>query len=98
MSSDRQRLNRRKRITPAQILALALAWSQVSHAVHQFEHSIDEVGESCTVCLQFERSEDALAATASPAPLPCVSTTTAPQDVVAARVETVSPYQSRASP
>ena len=98
MLSDRRRLYRHKSITPAQILALALAWSQVSHAVHQFEHSIDEVGESCTVCLQFERSEDALVATASPAPLPCVSTTAAPQDALAARAETVSPYQSRASP
>ena len=98
MSSDRQRLNRRKRITPAQILVLALAWSQVSLAVHQFEHSIDEIGESCSVCLQFERSDDALAATGSPVPSPWVSTAAAGQDAVAARVETLSPYQSRASP
>ena len=59
---------------------------------------MDEIGESCSVCLQFERSGDALAATGSLAPSPCVSMAAAGPDAVAARVETVFPYQSRASP
>ena len=37
---------------------LAFVWSQVAFAAHQFEHTIDEAHETCTVCLQFDRDDD----------------------------------------
>ncbi len=40
------------------LLLVLLAWSHVSLAAHQFEHSLEDSGESCSVCLLLERHDD----------------------------------------
>ena len=83
---------------PLRFLVLLLACSQVSLAAHQFEHSIDEVAESCNVCLQFERYDDAVTAAECQASAPAASHVLEVQGLTGFRASAFTPYLSRASP
>ena len=48
------------RPTAVRLLVLLVLWSHVSHAAHQFEHDLDDFGEHCSMCAQFERCGDAI--------------------------------------
>ena len=79
-------------------LLAMLAWSQLSFAAHQFDHSMVDTGETCTICLQLERDDDALLDVVDaglPLAVPESIDGTAP---VAIRTERFSPFASRASP
>ena len=77
---------------------LLLAWSQVSFATHQFDHSVADLHAPCTVCLQFERDDDVaidtqICGVSAPAPKP------RPLAVpFLLPAEHFGHYQSRASP
>ena len=80
------------------LLLALLAWSQLALAAHQFDHSMADAGDTCAVCLQFERNDDApvdtLEVSLSPPP-----TTPVPEHLQAAfRTYAFSHYASRASP
>ena len=77
---------------------LLLAWSQVSFATHQFDHSVWDLHAPCAVCLQFERDDDVVidqpvCIKSSPGqkPRPAASPFLLP-------AEHFGHYQSRASP
>ena len=80
------------------LLLVLLAWSQLSMAAHQFEHSLDEAAESCSVCLLFERQDDVIPAAdrkpTAPAHSPVVSVPVQADCPIGA----FKPYLSRASP
>ena len=80
------------------LLVLLLAWSQASFAFHQFEHSIDELGETCAVCLQFDRDDDVTVGAGAATALPIAPAAVAVEAVVAFRAGGFSHYRSRASP
>ena len=82
----------------ARLLVLLILWAQTSSAAHQFEHVIDDVGETCAVCLQFERDDDALpeAVANTPTAAPAAVLYASALPVFYARP--VAPYLSRASP
>ena len=42
----------------ALLALLAIAWMQLSVAVHQFDHSTHAGTEACTVCIQLDRLDD----------------------------------------
>lgn len=77
---------------------MLLAWSQASFAFHQFDHSITELGETCAVCLQFDRDDDVIVDAGGATALPAVSFAVAIEAVVAIRADVFSHYRSRASP
>ena len=53
--------NSRLMTSPAKWAVVAvLAWAQAASAAHQFEHSLDEPGEVCEVCLYLGSSDDSL--------------------------------------
>ena len=39
---------------------LSLAWMQLAMAGHQFEHDVSGSLETCEICIQFDRADDAL--------------------------------------
>ena len=80
------------------LLLLLFLWSQASFAVHQHEHDVEDVGESCAVCLQFERSDDVVpdAHVSSPAASSATLEYIGASAVCLARP--AAPYLSRASP
>ncbi len=80
------------------LFLVLLAWAQVSHAAHQFEHSLDEAGETCSVCLLFERYDDAIAAAEREDPAPGTSPLVAVRPQTDFRSRAFTPYLSRASP
>ena len=41
------------------LILLVFAWSQLAFAVHRFDHQAADPGETCSVCLQFERDDEA---------------------------------------
>ena len=79
-------------------LLFVLAGAQLAYAAHQFEHSTHETGETCAVCLQFDRNDD----------VPVDATDVSAQSVGANFIAAESPapiraqrfthYASRASP
>ena len=57
---DRDNLFARRRAQAAGWLALlSLALVQLSLASHQFDHPAGDIAESCHICVQLERFEDA---------------------------------------
>ena len=44
---------------------LSVAWLQLSSAAHAQDHVVEQVGDSCQVCLQLDRADDAAADHAS---------------------------------
>lgn len=102
LATDRMTQQHRKLMQPSATLKwmalLAFAWSQFSFAAHQFEHSADELHETCAVCLQFDRDDDV----AIDADVACASQNgvfgveTGPAKALQAR--RFSHYLSRASP
>ena len=51
---------------------LSVAWLQLTIAVHQFEHVAGYVDESCHVCVQLDRVDDAVSGDTAPAPAPAM--------------------------
>lgn len=94
-SRHRQQL---KNAAPLRLLVLLLACSQVSLAAHQFEHSIDDVAESCNVCLQFERYDDAVTIAECQLSAPAASHAVAAHAPATFHASAFTPYLSRASP
>ena len=86
------------RTAPLRLLVLLLAWSQVSLAAHQFEHSIDDVAESCNVCLQFERYDDVVTIAECQVSVPAASHALAAHALTAFHASAFTAYLSRASP
>ena len=43
----------------ALLVLVAIAWTQLSVAAHQFDHDAHAGAEACTVCIQLERLDDA---------------------------------------
>ena len=80
------------------LLLVLLVWSQASLAAHQFDHSIDEIDETCAVCLKFERDDDVIADAGGAPELPAASFAVAVEAVAAVHAEGFSHYRSRASP
>jgi len=79
-------------------LLVLLLVSQVSFAAHQFEHSADELHETCTYCLHFAR-DDELPVSAEATPLPSMQfTAVAVETPVAFGAQVFCHYRSRASP
>ena len=79
------------------LLALLLA-SQASAAAHQFEHAADELHETCSVCLLFERNDELLAA-AEAKPLSAAKPAAlAVESPAASGAQVFCHYRSRASP
>ena len=80
------------------LVSVALAWSQLASATHQLDHQASDLGETCAICLKFDRDDDALIdAGEEPAlsTIPFVEPLGA-QSVV--RVRVCSHYCARASP
>ena len=44
---------------------LSVAWLQLAVAIHQFDHVAEYVDDSCQVCIQLDRADDAVANHAS---------------------------------
>lgn len=42
------------------LVLVALAWSQSASASHQLDHHATDLGETCVVCLKFDRDDNAL--------------------------------------
>lgn len=80
------------------VLLMLLVWSQASFALHQFDHSIGELGETCAVCLKSDREDDVVVDAGSAPVLPAASFAIAVEDIAAVRAGRFSHYQSRASP
>ena len=80
------------------LLLVLLAWSQASFALHQLDHSITELGETCAVCLNFERDDDVIVDSGGALLLQAASSVVVAEAVVAVRAEGFSHYRSRASP
>lgn len=95
---DLRQLQQPTRTAMLRSLVVLLAWSQVSYAAHQFEHSLDEPAESCAVCLQLERHDDALPDTDCDSPAPPVSLSAPLRAQTDCRSSAAAPYLSRASP
>ena len=77
---------------------LLVAGAQLAYATHLIEHSLIEVGETCEVCLQLERTDDALSdvqsgGSAFDKQSPIVAWEFTPQPVFDA-----PPYQPRSPP
>ena len=83
---------------PVRLSLFLVLWAQASFAAHHFEHDIDDIGETCTICLQFERSDDVIPETHGYSPIvaPAASEYIGTSAVCYARPTT--PYLSRASP
>ena len=78
---------------------LSVAWLQLSVAVHQFDHVADYVEETCKVCTQFDRIDDAVVDDAASTAI------TLFEDILAARAPTdfagrtfIRGFDSRAPP
>jgi len=80
------------------LILVALAWSQLAFAAHQFDHQLGDIGDTCAVCLNFNRDDEGLVDTAHCGSMP-PSGTVAP--VSAARIVPAAGYtlyRARASP
>ena len=78
---------------------LALAWLQVSLAVHQFEHSNEYVEDSCHVCSQIDRIDDGLVDhPTSTEALPLLDALDAQASVLTIARTSVRGFDSRAPP
>lgn len=44
----------------ALLALLAVLWTQFALAAHQSEHALTDLGDACEVCLQLDRSDDAV--------------------------------------
>ena len=95
---DSRKYNRSFQPAILWVVLVLLVSAQVSFAFHHHDHSMSETGETCEVCLQFERDDDAVShATLVLTPsVPSAGTTEIP--VVFNRPETFASYRSRASP
>ena len=86
------------KIILARMMVLLLVWSQFALAAHQIDHSVTTLDESCAVCLQFERNDDALPSIDTPRVSPETSHAAVAEEPAASRSHTFTSYQSRASP
>ena len=75
-----------------------LFWAQLSFAHHQFEHAVFEADESCVVCLQLERNDDAIVDSDDAAQLPVIGLVTPRESRATVNATGFSHYAARASP
>ena len=80
------------------LLFALLAWSQLSFAVHQFDHRAVDAGETCEICLQSERNGDAPVGAADVSVSPAKTILVPGESQVAFHAYYFSGYASRASP
>ena len=52
---------------------MCVALLQLTVAAHQFEHVAGWVGDSCHVCIQLDRIDDAVTSDAAPSPAPVMA-------------------------
>lgn len=52
----------------AGVMLLALFWVQLGIAAHQYDHVTDDLGDYCELCVQLDRSGDAMSPAAPGAP------------------------------
>ena len=57
----------------------SIAWLQLSVAAHQFDHFAEQIEDSCHVCVQLDRVDDAIANHSTSAPFPSAINTLARQ-------------------
>jgi hypothetical protein len=91
-------LNGNRCITIVRALVLLVAWTQLSYASHQFEHALEDAGRTCAVCVQFDRADDAVLASAYIDAVTQCSADRPISEPVAHLPHANFPYQSRASP
>ena len=80
------------------LLLALLACSQLSFAAHQFDHATADAGETCAVCLQFERNDDAPIDTPDVSLPPTATLPVLEESPAAFRAYVFAHYASRASP
>lgn len=79
------------------LILVALAWSQLAFAEHQFDHDALESSEGCSLCVQFDR-DDFVTADVHQQPLDAGTVTATPAPAAQIAAFTNSPYSARASP
>ena len=80
------------------LVLVALAWSQLASATHQLDHQASDLGETCAVCLKFDRDDDTLVDAGEAlavSTIPFVEPLDARRSV---QVHLCSHYRARASP
>ena len=91
MRKNNKLANPRQRRLALWLALLPVAWLQVSSASHQFDHVAGDIADSCHVCVQLDRLDDAVAeqpvAAMGPAPVDAERLTT-PFSVVDRRIRT----------
>ena len=86
------------RAAVARLLLFLVLWSQASFAAHQFEHDFDDVGETCAICLQFERGDDVIPESHNHSPIVVPAVIGYVGTPAVSYVRPAAPYLSRASP
>jgi len=79
-------------------MLVLLLGSHVSFAAHQFEHSVDELHETCAVCLVFDRNDEFLAFAEAVPLSPIKVAPVAVETCAADDAQDFCHYRSRASP
>lgn len=78
---------------------LAVAWLQLAVAVHQFDHAAEYLGETCSVCVQLDRTNDATVDHSVPDTLRVASTSRARESASSSVAAPFVPgFRSRAPP
>ena len=89
----------RPRLSALKWLVLAaVVWSQLAFAVHQFDHLAADFGDTCAVCLKFDRDDDALVGAAPAGRTPATATAISTRADASAPTLGFSLYRARASP
>ena len=80
------------------LILAALVWSQFALAVHQLNHEATETGNACSVCLQFERDEDAVVDAPQAALAPALPSTAINATESGVNARCATHFRARASP
>lgn len=80
------------------LILVALAWSQLAFAAHQFDHQATDIGETCVVCVKFDRDDHVLIDTGVSVSVSPSATPDAGHSTSAAPIQACAHYAARASP
>jgi len=80
------------------LILVALTWSQLSFAVHQFDHKIVDLGEPCAVCVNLDRDDDALIDDGQPNLAPAIFPLETRESPTPALTPLRTSFSARASP
>jgi len=80
------------------LILAALAWSQLAFAAHQFDHQAADLGDTCAICLKFDRDNDVVVDTAACVSKPASGTATAISTACTVPEAGYALYHARASP